>query len=445
MKTVFITSFNPFVSRNILGTDVLKLLRQQNNLRVIIFVPDNKKKYFIQNFGGGNVIIGSVVLPKNSYKEIIFRFISAHLVDTARIRIKIKEFYAKERGLVKLALARILLILGEIRFIKNIFQSIYLFFVNTGDVSGLFNMYKPDILFATDIFHNADIYFLAEAKKLGVMSVGMVRSWDNITNKGLFRVKPDKLIVHNNIVREEAVKHESINSGDIFVSGLPQFDIYSEDIVVSRDIFFKRIGLNPNKKTILVAPHGKRFHTTDWELLEILKKKLNSEFQCIVRFPPNDTVEFNGFVPDERFFIERPGQEFGINKFNEREVKVSDSVTLANDLFHSDVVVNYGSTISIDAVAFDKPVVIVAFDGWEKLPYAQSVKKFLDYDHIKNLTVTGFCRIAHNESELIKQISSYLKDPSLDRQGRKLLFEEQICKSDGKSGRRIAEYIISLL
>ena len=65
---------------------------------------------------------------------------------------------------------------------------------------------------------------MACAKRAGVFRVGMVRSWDNITGKGLIRIKPDMLIVPNGIIKEEVIKYQSIPPKYIYVSGLPQMD-----------------------------------------------------------------------------------------------------------------------------------------------------------------------------------------------------------------------------
>ena len=50
MTTIFITSFNPFIGRNILSTDVLGVLRKEDDLRIAVFVPDYKTAYFKEQY-----------------------------------------------------------------------------------------------------------------------------------------------------------------------------------------------------------------------------------------------------------------------------------------------------------------------------------------------------------------------------------------------------------
>jgi hypothetical protein len=46
--------------------------------------------------------------------------------------------------------------------------------------------------------------------------------------------------------------------------------------------------------------------------------------------------------------------------------------------------------------------------------------------------------------ELLKYINMYLENPSLDKEGRKRIINEQCYKLDGRSGERIGEKIHSL-
>jgi SAM-dependent methyltransferase len=46
MNTLFVTSFHPHISRNILGTEVLENFKKTANLQVVILTPFYKKDYF---------------------------------------------------------------------------------------------------------------------------------------------------------------------------------------------------------------------------------------------------------------------------------------------------------------------------------------------------------------------------------------------------------------
>ena len=129
------------------------------------------------------------------------------------------------------------------------------------------------------------------------------------------------------------------------------------------------------------------------------------------------------------------------------EILKSDMQHLADVLFHSAITITTCSTMSIDASAFDRPVINIAFDGWEKRPFHESVRRYyaLSYTHYQPIVKSGGVRIAWNFDELVTLIHQYLKDPALDKKGRRRIVEEQCYKLDGKSGERIADSIISSL
>ena len=59
-KTIFISSFNPFILRNILVGDALKTLKESNDTRVVIFVPDYKADFFRREIGAANITIEGI-------------------------------------------------------------------------------------------------------------------------------------------------------------------------------------------------------------------------------------------------------------------------------------------------------------------------------------------------------------------------------------------------
>lgn len=446
MKTIFVTSFNPFILRNILETEVLSGISSKEDTRIVVFIPDYKKDFFTQKINGKNIFIEAVEVQKIKKQDIIFRYLTGSIINTKRLKIRHLEVFFKDRKIKNYLVSLLLGYAGYLPLIKKIVQFLDFKTINKTKFSDYFEKYKPSLVFSTDVFHNDDVYFLAEAIHRKIKTIGMVRSWDNITNKGLFRVNPDKLIVHNNYIKNNVLKYQNFSRKNMFISGLPQFDYYFKNYKLSsREEYFKGVGLSSEKKTILFAPHGERFHHTDWQIMQILKDDLPEDIQFIIRFPPNDSVNLRDFIPDARFFIRKTGKSFPSREFKDNEVEFSDTKSLADDLYFSDIVINYGSTISIDAVVFNKPVILIAFDGVEKLPYIRSVKRFFDYDHVKSLTDTGFGRVANSKEELLNYISLYLNNFNLDKIGRKRLLDEQVYSLDGYSGKRIADYIMKNL
>jgi UDP-N-acetylglucosamine 2-epimerase len=123
-----------------------------------------------------------------------------------------------------------------------------------------------------------------------------------------------------------------------------------------------------------------------------------------------------------------------------------DIKLLINMLRWSEVVIVFGSTMSLEAVIFDKPVILVAFDGYREQPYQKNLSVALDNTtHYVKLQKTGGMRRVSNEKELIEAIKEYLNKPALHREGRQRMREEFIEPLDGKAGARILAVLKSLV
>jgi hypothetical protein len=443
--TIFLTCLTPFISRNILESGVSALLGER--FRVVVFVPQQKERFFKERFKGSGMQFEAIAPIHVSRQDVLFRKLGASLVKTDTLVLHRRRRFVEERRYVRYALeASLSLFLSPFVACKRFARWIDLRSINTDTFKGYFDTHAPVMVFATDVFNNDDVHMLAEARRRGVRTVGMIRSWDNITNKGLFRVKPDHLVVHNEIVKEEAIRYNDILPTDVTVTGLPHFDIYKRREPVPRERFLKESGLSPKKKTLLIAPHGRRFHDTDWQLLQMIEEviasgELSVDAQCIVRLPPNDTIDWGTFAIPEGWLLQHPGVSFVDGVYRDREATIEDALELFNTLYASDVVINYGSTISIDAAAMGKPVIVALFDGFEKRPLARSVTRFLRYAHVQKLLRTGGCAISRNKKELIGAIEAYLADPNRDRAGREKLVAEQVQPFDGHAAERAARVL----
>ncbi|MEK7629054.1 MAG: hypothetical protein AAB394_00840 [Patescibacteria group bacterium] len=443
MNTIFITSFHPSIGQNILSGDVVKKLLLREDVRIVIFCPDYKTSYFKNEFDHPHIFIEGIKIEKPTWHDILFGYISRSVISSSTLLIHRKELFYRKKKILPFVFSYFLVILGRMFFLKKVIRWLDQLTSPKSKFENYFKKYNPKLIFATDVFNRDDIDFLACAKRAGVFRVGMVRSWDNITGKGLIRIKPDMLIVPNGIIKEEVIKYQSIPPKYIYVSGLPQMDFYVKNTDrMSREVFFSKIGLNPNKVTIFVAPHGRRFFNDDGFLLEKLK---GLPYQYIVRLPPNDTINYLNFIPSSIFFIEHPGISFKEGVYNNRELSLSDSFMLATELFYADVVLNYGSTISIEAAFYDKPIINFFGDAQKNLPYIQSERRFFDFSHLNKLWNLNFCKVSYNFDDLKKQIDEYLKNPLLDKKGRSDFLRLQAGYLDGKSGARIADFLLNHL
>lgn len=447
MKTIFITSLNPFVTRNILFTEVFSVLKSRPDIRLVIFCPDYKVDYFKKNFAAENVFIEGIKPQVISLQDVVFRYLGGSLIDNRTRYIHQRRELLHDKNYFKFWFSRLLSKLSRLVFIKKLVRVLDYLTISKKKFARFFDVYKPALVFGPDIYHDDDVHFMAEAKWRGIRTVGMVRSWDNITNKGFCRVKPDKLIVNNELIKAEAIEYCGIDPDNVFVAGMPQFDYYIKAPFSNREKFFTSLGFDPKKRLIMFSPHGNRFHDTDWHIMQILKEarmsgEIPENVQILVRFPPNDDVSLGDFVPDEYFHIDRPGKVFVEGVYRDKELDWDEMRHLADSLYYSELVITYNSSIIIDAAAFGKPAVGIAFDGWDKKPdIYRSIARFMEYDHTQHVIKTGGLQVVRKREELIEAVNAYLANPKLNQDGIRKILETQAWKYDGQAGARIANFI----
>ena len=318
----------------------------------------------------------------------------------------------------------------------------------------LFDRVQPAMLVVSNpglIF--SEVPLLRTAVRRGVRAVAVDASWDNFTNKLLPVRKVDRLIVWNDLMKQQAIELHGYQPDDIRVAGTPQWDLYFRDgPATTRDTFFRRIGADPSKKlvTLTTTPHELYPHHD--HVLRVLVRGLHqgqwpAPAQVLVRLHPRDDRSYYaGFERIPGVIIEKPFRE---------TVRAGDGMAvdftsesqqhLADTMRHSDVIVNVASTIAIEAAIFDTPVVNVSFDGEEPCEFERSARRYYRFTHYVNITRHGAVRVAETPDELIAHVGRYLQDPALDRDGRRKVVLEQCQFLDGRSAERVANAVVSEL
>ena len=458
MKTIFLTIYDGDTEKNILRSNVFPLLKKAG-LRIIVLVKKKFIDYYQQNFADSQVVVEGFPDSRN-FLEKIYYWIGWNSIPTFTISLRRKRRYLKHRNSIRYIVENIIGLLGRFKVWRNFLRWSY-FLIPDDYCQELFKKYKPDLLFAPNMFSREDGKLLRLAKKIGVKTVTTVKSWDVLTSKAFTRILADRILVFNEYNKKEAVELGDYNPEQVRVVGFPQFDIYKrKEVLLSREEFFKKIGADPKKKLILYASPGNWKSPHDHEVLLGLHKaitegKIKEPIQILVRFHPKypSYSEYLKYLPN--FIFDRPGTY--LSKGTHRPLigvtdkafhwtfQDKDIIHLASSLYHSDIVINTESTIALDSANFDKPIIFIGYDGFQELDYLHSIRHRYDFEHYSNVIKTKGVRLARTEGELIKYINNYLENPELDKKGRELLREKLLYKCDGKSGERVVKAILEHL
>jgi len=442
VKTIFITSFHPLISRNILASPLLDILLGQSGVRVVILFPDGriKRKFFNGEFSRPGVLLEGI--PRGiTRRDAFLKYLALAAINTRSLAIKRKtEMWGSGAWLTR--------VIANRRIIHRFIRRLDALITPGGNFKALCERYRPDIVFATDIQNEHDVRLLHEARRRGIATVGMVRSWDNLAAKGLIRCIPDVLAVSNKIIAEEARSLHGVPAERIVIVGVPHYDRYLQGPVRSREDFARHFGLDPAKRYVLYAPVGDRYlgeNILDRDIIELLTAWLPKTHQLIVRLPFADNVSLETLPKLLNVVVMQPGGKYLADEdfFKNNELTREDDNWLRDMFCYSDIVVAGPSTMCVDGAFFGKPVVLVGFDGRRELPYHESVRRYYDYDHWKPVLAAQGVRLAKNMKEFTEDLDAYAKDPRQEEVGRERITREQCGGLDGRASERLAEVLRS--
>jgi hypothetical protein len=315
----------------------------------------------------------------------------------------------------------------------------------------LFDRYQPTMLVTSSPgLILSEVPLLRTAARRQVWAMAIDPSWDNFTNK-LLPIRPvDRLIVWNDLMKQQAMDLHGYQSPAIRVVGTPQWDRYFRDgVTVSRETFFQRIGADPSRQLITVTTTPRPLYPHHDHVLRVLVRairegRLPRPAQILVRLHPRDErSHYAEFESTPEVILEKPFREtVRAGDGLAVDVTADSQQHLADTLRHSDVIVNVASTIAIEAAIFDTPVVNVAFDGETESPFAQSARRYYRFTHYVNITRHGAVRVASTPDELVAHVGRYLTEPSLDAEARRQVALEQCQFLDGRAAERVAETLI---
>lgn len=112
----------------------------------------------------------------------------------------------------------------------------------------------PDLIAVTPLIdlNSMQAEYLKIGRRLGVPTLHCVASWDNLTNKGVVPLDPDRMLVWNEAQRREAVELHGVAPERVEITGAQLFDPWFER-QASRDraAFCAHVGLDPERPYLL--------------------------------------------------------------------------------------------------------------------------------------------------------------------------------------------------
>lgn len=244
-------------------------------------------------------------------------------------------------------------------------------------------------------------------------------------------------------------QYPDVPPGRISTVGTIFLDFYFDrSIYEDRTSFLRSIGGDPNRPLVVwaCAPRSQTPHQPQMieQFLEMCRHDtLAGDPQLLVRpHPVGGGAHFAAFRArhPEVLFTETNADDplSGVN-WNPSS---ADQRMLINSVRHADVMLNFSSSITLEAFAADRPVVNIAYDFVAGSDYEMLTQDAYKSETYKPVVETGATRIASSCSELITHTNAYLRDPSEHRAERARLLRLICCEVDGRAARRAAAAVL---
>ena len=456
-KTIFVTITGGYGIRNILRTNVFKILKSAKNLKIVIFTPLFNDENFVSEFGGENVLFENLWMYRpnlveraiHKAEDIVF-FNTIDHVET----IKMREMMLRSESYFGYILSKTIkkLLCKDKNFITALeMLDALLFRRKYHHFNHLFEKHRPALFFSTDFLNPGEWGLIKVSKSYKVPMISMMANWDHPAKGRL--PKSDKVIVWSEFHKKQLIEYYGHNPQDILVAGIPHSDYFVRyrDKFLPKRKLLKKISAPQNKKLITYTTASAAGAPYEQEIIEIICKaikggKITHPSHLHVRLHPADDFSRHEKLKKYGDIItfEEPGR-FASDAKRMWFPSEKDLIHYANLLYCSDVLVNVASTVTLDAAMFDTPIVNIAFDGYRKRKFFESNVRYFKTTHYGALVKTRGVKVAKNADELIKFINMYLDNPKLGREWRKRIVKEHCYKVDGRVGERIAKYILNFL
>ena len=427
--------------RNFLSTDIVKEILESSNHKVICCLKDvNKYKNYVKH---ERIEYVEFIDKKRFSINWIIRFIlrqrfysinpnpTIKILERGPLFLDSKHYIS---SLLKYPFPRSKIIFNLMQLLEKIF------FITDKNILKQIQSINPDLIFSTHLVANEEHDYLRIASKLNIQTVGMVKSFDNLTSKGFIAVKPNFIFLWSQMLKDELLELYDYDETRIKITGVPQFDLYKESPSITKKEFLEIYNLSENRKTILYATNHRDISPDDPENVALLAAnldKLNS--QLIVRLHQMDNLNRYETLNFENVVFQVPGIKEGEGT-QERVADNSFIKELRDVLYFSDVTINTCSTMTLDAISAGKPVINICYDLEEK-PYYQSVKRFYDFVHYVPILNTKCTSLAHSPQELINLLKSNLDNKNWKTNQRKRVSQYMLDGNAGNASKKVAQFL----
>jgi hypothetical protein len=270
----------------------------------------------------------------------------------------------------------------------------------------------PDVVLVSPLVDYASdqVDILKAARACGVRTAVCVASWDNLTNKGVFRIEPDLVVVWNDAQKREAQDYHYIPAHKITSTGAQLFDKwFATEVTRDRSAFCARVGLPDTQPFLLFTGSSGFISKSHAEVAFVLKwiatlrssaDPMLASINILVRPHP-----YNCHAWDPDPLAEIPGAVF-FPRSGYSPMEAVNRADFFDSIHHSAAVVGINTSAMIEAAIIGRPVFSVLAEEFA------GTQQGLVHFHYLASENGGCVRVASTIDEHVRQLSDCLRNPA---------------------------------
>jgi len=463
MKNILIVLPDIFAIRNFLEAPFTKMNFKENDVRVV-FVLSNPKKYRNKITGNNSIVLENIKYPRRKkgfkkYLDKLFlrinKFLNAALEYRFNKLNKLRHQIIKEQMHKKYILDKrhdsfnflIKYPFPKSRMLYKLFYSIYnsnLFIENR--TKDIINKYLPRLIIVANCQKAEVRSYTIEAERRNVKCFGFINSWDHLTTDGPVLKNIDEFISWNQRMEYELKNIQRTNKSVHNIGPIQMDSSFIKGNILNKNSLYNKISIEKNKKIIVFGVYNKRLGSHEPSITNYIVENILDKYNIhlIIRGHPKDATfyeRYERFINHQNVTLCKAGEYIN----GKMRKKINDQILLNSVLKHASLVICGPTTLTLDALRFNKPIINIEFDGDLKLPPENSIRKRYKWEHYSPLLKYNAIYFVKNYQELEKAIKKSLEKPRELDEGRKLLRQMYLEPLDGQASNRLFNLIINLL
>lgn len=297
---------------------------------------------------------------------------------------------------------------------------------------------KPDLILIVNEYGRFERALVIAGKLKGVPALALQHGVIHPTHKGYMHTHdeispdgsvkspycpiPDKTVVYGTYHKDLLTKVSAYPVDSVVVTGQPRYDIlYFADKVYSKETFFKKYKIHPDQKIVLWATAFTGI--SDSENIKHLKTvfetmQIVNAATLIIKPHPGEGERYIKMITDY------------LNKYKIEAIMTPKNSDIYEQLFVCDLMITKNSTTAMEAIALNKPVIVLNLSGEPDV-----------VDYVEQGVALG----VYKEDDLKPTIEKLLKDDSELAKNRKKYIEKYLYKIDGKATERVVNLIMQTI